>query len=157
MRYWCVMSSLNLTTARRAVRNRDAARLARTSEDGAAAVEFALILPVLAVLLAGIIEASLLLYTWGNMEFASRQAARAVAIGEITKDQAEDFVEKQLSASPGRPVANATVTLNNGATALENEVVVQVSIPGTELTGILPFGLLRFVNLSTTVKLHRET
>lgn len=149
------MFAANIPTQRRFV-SRCAARLARTSR-GAAAVEFALLVPVLAVLLAGTFESSLLLYTWGSMEFASRQAARAVAVGAITRAEAKTFVEKRMLDSPGSPKATATVTLNNGATALENEVVVQVSIPGTELTRVMPLGLLRSVNLSTTVRLHRET
>jgi Flp pilus assembly protein TadG len=55
-------------------------------------VEFSLVLPALALLAGGIMEGGFLFYTWGNMEHVGRQAARAVAIGEATPDEARTFV-----------------------------------------------------------------
>ena len=131
-------------------------RAARRDEAGAGAVEFALICPVLLVMIGGIFEGGLVLYTWGNMEHVARQAARTAAIGSITAAEAETFVETKMAQSIGSPTATATVNFVAGATPMEDEVVVQVTVPEGELGAILPFGLLRLSSLSTTVTMHYE-
>ena len=127
-----------------------------TGKAGGAAVEFALISPVLLLLVAGVVEGGLLLYTWGNMEHVARQAARAAAIGSVTAAQAETFVETKMAESIGSPTATATVNFVTGATPMEDEVVVQVTVPGGELSSLLPFGLFRLASLSSTVTMHHE-
>lgn len=52
-------------------------RGARRAEKGAAAVEFALVLPILLVILFGIIEFGLIMYDKAVLTNASREAARA--------------------------------------------------------------------------------
>jgi Flp pilus assembly protein TadG len=126
------------------------------NEEGATAVELALVCPVLLLLVAGVIEGGLLLYTWGNMEHIARQAARAAAIGSITATQAETFVETKMAASIGSPTATATVSIVAGATPIEDEVIVQVTVPEGELGAILPFGIFRLASLSSTVTMHYE-
>jgi Flp pilus assembly protein TadG len=51
-----------------------------TSEDGAAAVEFALVLPVLLLLVLGLIEFSLVFNTQITLTNAAREGARVMAI-----------------------------------------------------------------------------
>jgi Flp pilus assembly protein TadG len=120
---------------------------------GSSAVEFALIAPVLVLLIAGIIEGSLLFFTWGNMEYVGRQAARAAAIGEFTKAQAESFIVAQMKKSIGEPTVDAAVTFVTGTS---NEVRVQVSVPASQLTAVQPFGLFRMLTLNTQVTMHKE-
>ena len=66
------MVSSNLGTAR---------RFARAS-DGATAVEFAIVAPVLLMLLLGIMEAGRALWTQNALNFAVEQAARCAAIDQ---------------------------------------------------------------------------
>lgn len=143
------------------VENRIRAWLRRTGlirdDSGSIAVEFALICPVLLLLLGGIVEGGLLLYTWGNMEHVGRQAARAVAVGAASQAQAETFVETKMTNSIGALVVDATVTTSAGATAFENQVTVRVTVTGTELAKILPFGIFSLTNLESTVSLRLET
>jgi Flp pilus assembly protein TadG len=131
-------------------------RQRRPDEEGGAAVEFAVVCPVLLLFVAGVIEGSLVLYTRGNMEHIARQAARAAAIGSATAVEAETFVETKMAQSIGSPAASATVNFVGGATPIEDEVVVQVTVPEGELSAILPFRLFRLASLSTTVTMHYE-
>ena len=126
-------------------------------EAGGIAVEFALTLPVLMLLVGGIVDGGLLIYTWGNMEHVGRQAARAVAIGAATQQQARDYVAAKLLSSTGGLVPTTTVTTTIGATPLESEVVVQVTVPRTQLIKVLPFRIFALQSLQSTVRVRLET
>lgn len=67
------------------------------SPNGTAAVEFALILPILVLLVFGIIEFSLLLYDKAVITNASREGARAGIVAQnprVTGPQITDIVNK---------------------------------------------------------------
>ena len=51
---------------------------------GTASVEFALVLPVLMLFVFGVIAASSALYVQNNMESGAREAARRMAVAEVT-------------------------------------------------------------------------
>ena len=127
------------------------------NETGAVAIEFAFICPILLAFVGGIVEGSLLLYTWGNMEHLSRQAARAVAIGAATDAQAINFVNTKMQSSLGKLIVTTAVATSNGATPLENQVTVRVTVTGAQLARMLPFGIFRLTNLESTVSLRLET
>jgi Flp pilus assembly protein TadG len=128
----------------------------RRDECGASAVEFAILTPFLLLLCTGIIEGSLLIYTRGNMEHVARQAARAAAIGTFTDTEAENFIVDKMADSLGSPIATASVNFVDGATPIEDEVVVIVTIQASELSGLLPFGLIPITALSAAVTMHTE-
>ncbi|MBM6583672.1 pilus assembly protein [Microvirga sp. BT689] len=132
------------------------ARNASRDERGASAVEFALIAPIIFVIFTGIIEGSLLLHAWGNMQDVGRQAARSAAIGELTKAQAETLVKNRMQASHGAPNVTATVTFETGTQLIDNAVVVSIVMPAAELSKVLPFGLFRTLNLTSTSRMHWE-
>ncbi len=69
-------------------------RFAR-SNDGAAALEFALVLPPLCLILVGMFEVSMLMFTQASMEGALREAARFGMTGSVS-DPAER--EEQILA-----------------------------------------------------------
>lgn len=125
-------------------------------DSGATAIEFALIAPILILLLGGIVEGGLLIHTWGNMEYIARQAARGVAIGEFTEQQAQDFIASRMQKSVGAPAAAATVRTVSGAQPIDNEVIVNVTVPAAQLSQIQIFGVFRMVTLSAEVTMHRE-
>jgi Flp pilus assembly protein TadG len=124
---------------------------------GATAVEFALLFPVLGLALGGMLEGGLVLYSWGRMEHVALQAGRAVSVGEATPAQARQFVIEQLRQSPGSPLVEVSVDTTTGGTTLDREVVVEVTLPFSEISAILPFGIFRFGDLRTTVRLFQES
>ena len=87
------------------------------SQRGAAVVEFAIILPILVILIAGIIEFSLLLYNQQVITNASREGARA-SINPINK----------LDFDSGNPSIESIVT------AYSNDKLV--TFGGTDLVNV---------------------
>ena len=71
-----------------------ARRRENTGETGAAAVEFALVLPLLFVLLFGIIEFGFGLFQLQAAQASVREAARGVALGVENCGEVEDLVER---------------------------------------------------------------
>jgi hypothetical protein len=91
------------------------------------------------------------------MEHVGRQAARAVAVGAATEDEAESFIASKMHQAVGALAVSASVTTSAGATAFENAVTARVTVPGSELVKILPFGLFRLTTLESVVSLRLET
>jgi len=86
-------------------------------EAGASAVEFAIVLPILVLLIFGIIEFSVALYDKAMITNASREAARAgivFRVPSVTDEEIINIVNNYLGSSLitfGVPVAaNTTVT-----------------------------------------------
>lgn len=125
-------------------------------DSGSSAVEFAFVAPFLVLLMGGVVEGSLLFYTWGNMEHIGRQAARAAAVGEFTREEAEEFIVSRMSDSIGGPTVTASVSYETGSDPIDSEVIVNVTVPASELSKFQPFGLFRLITLSTRVTMHRE-
>ncbi len=60
----------------------------RRKEDGSTAMEFALVMPVMLLILFGIIEFGSVLFLHNNMLNAARGAARRMAVAEMTAVEA---------------------------------------------------------------------
>jgi Flp pilus assembly protein TadG len=73
------------------------------NESGVAAIEFAIVLPILLILLFGIIEFSLLLYDKAMITNASREAARTGILFNagvnVTDDAIDDVVQNYAAAN----------------------------------------------------------
>ncbi len=69
----------------------------RRSDGGATAVEFAFILPVLLMIVAGIVQFGAIFFLQNNMANAAREAARALAVGSIASTtETTQLVEQKL-------------------------------------------------------------
>ena len=69
----------------------------RRGQEGASALEFAFVLPILLFLLTGMIDAGHIFFMQNNMLNATREAARNLAVGQITTEQeAEDRQQRGL-------------------------------------------------------------
>lgn len=138
------------------------------SQSGAAAVEFALVLPILALLVFGIIEFSFVLYDKAMITNASREGARAgivykvdsdgnwspLAPGEITTI-VNNYLSNYLITFGGSP--NATVTVKSIGSSPGGELTVTVTYPYTFL--VLPnfiTGLTGAINLSAETVMRME-
>lgn len=118
------------------------ARLRRDSR-GAAAVEFALVLPVLLLFLGGIIEFSRLMWVQSNLQFAAEEGARyAIAHTEAGADAISAIAQARLTGVETSKVQVA-VDVNTA----------QVTVTLTHrfefvMSGILPFGPLPLTAVS---------
>jgi Flp pilus assembly protein TadG len=130
---------------------RKLAQLLRDST-GVSAIEFAFVAPILLMFAGGTIQGGLLLHTWGNMEEATRNAARSVAVGALTATEAEAQIESDLATTPGTPSATATVAIVEGATDNEDYVTATTIIPQSELSGLNAFGVISLPQLRATVR-----
>ena len=112
-----------------------------TSQRGASAVEFALILPVLVLILFGIIEFSLLMYNKAMITNASREGARRGIVYRVdpTTFNYSPLTDAQIRTEVTNYLSNHLITLSGTAIhtttitrAVEtsgNTLNVQVSYP----------------------------
>jgi Flp pilus assembly protein TadG len=131
------------SAARPAGRSRYGARL--LGERGAAAVEFALVVPLLVLLFLGIVEFSQALQVDARLSAAAREGARIMA---LTSDPAQarsavhaavetlDFPDSQITVSPDScPSADPTATVTVTVTYTQPFAAGLFGRNGVELTG----------------------
>lgn len=116
------------------------ARRRLVSERGNAAVEFALVAPVLIGCVAGIIEYGNILHTQQKMQYASGLAARCYAVGTCTSATATTTAQTFLATSGS---LTYSITVSEAAGATGQEVTVTITVPMVDaaiinvLTGLL--------------------
>jgi len=77
----------------------------RTDQDGASALEFAMILPVFAAMTFGIIQMGLAYYYAGSVQYALERTARLVMVNQdMTTSEAQTAFEAELSSVTSEPV-----------------------------------------------------
>lgn len=148
-----MMSSFKMATRKNRFRKGD--------RDGAAAVEFALIVPVFLLLVAGIVEFGQAFRTQHVLTTASRRAARALSMESADSSKVqyeiEDYCEKALGDVP----VNVSIEVNGDGWGLESAeegdaITVTVSVPYAE-AGIAFFSkLISTSELSSSCTLERE-
>lgn len=104
------------------------------SERGQSLVEFALILPLLILMLFGIIDFGRIFHAYLTIDHAGREAARAASIGkddtQVTNTAVTDAVGLGLTAD--RVAITPTGTRVSG-----NEVSITITYPITFLTPVI--------------------
>ena len=104
-------------------------------EDGVVAVEFALILPILLVIMFGIIEFGFVLFEKQVITNASREGARAGIVQAAPKPSEvniQDVVKAYLTGA-GLAEASATIDVTGEELAHPNNLTVRVDYPYTFL------------------------
>ena len=122
------------------------------SESGASAVEFALLLPVLMMILFGIIEFGLALYRQAILTNASREGARlgiVQSIPAITTGQIDAVIDTYLT-SAGIPPGNVTRNIVAGG-GTGTPVTVTLTLPYTY--SVLP----ALTSIAPTINLTAQT
>lgn len=128
------------------------------SESGASAVEFALLLPVLMMILFGIIEFGLALYRQAILTNASREGARlgiVLSVPPITNAAVDAKIDAYLTAAGINPgTVTRTPPVLTGGTG--SNVTVTLTLPYTYavlpgLTSITPT-----INLVATTVMRHE-
>jgi Flp pilus assembly protein TadG len=103
-------------------------------ERGAAAVEFALVLPVLVLLVLGIIDFSRVFSAQQTLTFASREGVRAMAL-ENSATTARTAAKS--AASPLGTIADSAITVSPSSCSAGTQatVTVKYTVPSTGLFG----------------------
>lgn len=97
-------------------------RLSFTSDDGAAAVEFAIVSMVLILLLVGIIQFGYIFNQWQQIEHAAREGARWASLGNA----ASDVHATVQAAAPGVTLPAGQIVISPGDPTS--------ALPGTPIT-----------------------
>jgi Flp pilus assembly protein TadG len=110
----------------------------RAPERGAVAVEFALVAPVLIMLLLGIMEFGRAYNVQVSLSSAAREGVRVMAIGNNQAAALTATKNAAVSLSPALVDSNIAITFNNGTSSCSVGAQVTVTITYTlsTLTGI---------------------
>jgi Flp pilus assembly protein TadG len=117
-------------------------------DEGATAVEFALVAPVLVALTMSIIEFGLIIFTYTTAGNASRDVARRIATGRLAASAASTTLTPQLPAWV-RSYATVAVAQTTPSTPSTNIITVNVSFPALRAT---PTSFLSFAYGSLTLQ-----
>jgi Flp pilus assembly protein TadG len=109
------------------------------SERGAAAVEFALVVPILLAILMGTIEFGRAYNAQISLTHAARETARSMAVNDDGVDSAEtweDAVGSGIAAAPSVNLTSTHFTAVPASCASAAMIEVTVSYPLDTITGI---------------------
>lgn len=135
---------------------REAARLRRLAGDerGVTAVELAFVLPVLVLMLSGIIQFGALMFLQNHMTNVARDTARRLAVGELTKTEAETTAQDSL-VNWGISYT-VVVTEPDPSDPNDKDIVVDISAPMREAAIVDVLGLFQDGTLQTQVTMRKE-
>ena len=124
---------------------------------GAAAVEFAVVAPVLFLLIFGMIDVGRALMVQNLLTNAARDGARTASLGGITAADVEAQVTSLLAGSHV-PGASVTVTPNPlTSAAVGDPVNVNVQVPYASVSWLGSSFFFKGVTLESTIVMRRET
>ncbi len=118
------------------------------SERGVAAVEFALVIPFVLLLLSGIIQFGFVLFLQSHVADVARETARRAAVGELEQAEAIQFAQDSL--------LNWGVTYDVVVTLNGTDVDVQISLPMSQAALIDVLGLFQSGTLIAAVTAREE-
>ena len=129
------------------------------SESGASAVEFALLLPVLMLILFGIIEFGMALYRQAILTNASREGARlgiVQSVPAITNGQINTAIDNYLTPAGIVPGDVSRTIVAGGVTG--TPVIVTLTLPYTfvSLPGLTSGSVVPTINLTARTEMRHE-
>ena len=127
----------------------------RRGDDGAAAGEFALVLPILVLFLFGIVQFGLLYSVYNTMVHAAREGARGMAVQQMTAAEGETLTRDRLSAYTNLPFAVTTRT-PDPTDPNDLDVSVSVRVPLSDAMVVDMLGLAAGQQVSTQIVMRRE-
>ena len=127
---------------------------ARRSEDGAALAEFALVLPVLMVLVVGTIEAGLLFQLKNSMTFNTRSVTRDIALGNLSGLEGSTLLQSRLQQYANLAY-QITIIEPDPDDPTSTDVVVTVTLPQQQVESYAITGLLVVGDFSSTATMRQ--
>ena len=121
--------------------------------DGAAAVEFAFILPILLLLFSGIVQFGSIMFLENHMTNVARETSRRVAVGELAQADAESSAQQApVNWGVNYDVSVATVDVGGG----NQDITVTISLPMAEAALMDVLGVFQSGNLTAAVTMRQE-
>jgi Flp pilus assembly protein TadG len=127
-------------------------------EDGVVAVEFAIVLPILLLIMFGIIEFGFVLFEKQVITNASREGARYGIVQATPRHSEEEIkgVVKGYLTNAGLKDASATIDVTGEGLAYPNDLTVRVDYPYTFLVLSRLTGGSSSLTLSATTTMRNE-
>ncbi len=124
------------------------------NERGVAAIEFALAIPIVLLVLSGIIQFGFVLFLQSHVADVARDTARRAAVGELAQAEAEQFAQDRLLN--WGVTYSVAVTLPDPSDPNDNDVDVQISLPMSQAALIDVLGLFQSGTLTAAVTAREE-
>ena len=125
-------------------------------QDGVAAVELAMVLPFLMVLLVGIIDFSALFFLRNNMFTIARDSARALSLQSVSAEEAEQMIRNRLDG--WNATFNVDVHEPDPSDPNDTDVVMSITVPMAQAAPIgLVFDMVGFTGtMQSQVTMRQE-
>ncbi len=122
------------------------------NRDGAAAVEFAFILPILLLLFSGIVQFGSIMFLENHMTNVARETSRRVAVGELAQADAKSSAQQAL-VNWGVDYEVLVATSGGG----NQDITVTISLPMREAALMDVLGVFQSGNLTAAVTMRMES
>ena len=121
---------------------------------GAAAVEFAFIMPILLLMFSGILQFGSVMFLENHMTNVAREASRRVAVGELTETDAATMVQGALvNWGVNYEISFAMTDVGGG----NQDIAVAISVPLREAALMDVLGVFGSGNLTAVVTMRQES
>jgi Flp pilus assembly pilin Flp len=121
---------------------------------GATAVEFAFIIPVVLLVFAGIIQLGSIFFLQNHMTNVAREAARRYVVGELDESAAETWADGEL------PNWGVTYTVDltppDPGDPADRDVLMTISVPMSDAAMVDILGLFQTGTLQASVTMREE-
>ncbi len=118
-----------------------------TEQTGASAVEFALVLPIFLLFMAGIIQFSTAYFVQAQMADVARDTARRVMVGQIDATAGRTYAKNQLFSWGA--------TFEVAVTDTTNETAVDITVPLSDVSLMNIFGFFKSGNLQARAEFSK--
>lgn len=136
-------------------RESDDVRSGSSPERGAALVEFAVLAPLLILLLFGIIEFAWIFSQNLDVRHGAREGARLAAVDELPAS-AQEVADAICDRMDTVETTSTLISVDATGDTIGNEITVKVQAPPTTLTGIMSSFIPASLNLTSEVVIRAE-
>lgn len=124
-------------------------------ERGAAAVEFAMVLPILLLIMFGLIQYGWLFYQVQETSFAVREGARVAAVGSQNCDGVKALVVSRIPSAATTPDVSVSFTETSAPSGLS--IGDQITVTATVATTDFNFPFVPFPGSAATITQTAQT